>query len=394
MDKIGVFGGTFNPIHNGHLNLAMNALKEFNLKKIFFIPTYISPHKCIEDHVSSNDRLQMCKIATANYKNFEVLDIEVARKGISYTVDTLISLKKMFPTDQLFLIMGQDSFFDILSWKEYKKIFTLCTLLVMRRDTTDYLSLKNQMDILSNLGASVNFLNAEKYTVSSTAIRNKIKENRNVLDLIPLKVWSYINENELYAGKEKFMYNIEELKKILRKNLGEKRYLHCLNVAKESVHLAQKYGANQQKAEVAGLLHDITKEFSEKEHMEIMNKYGEKFSGIEESAEKLWHAVTGYVFIKNELGITDPDILNAVRFHTTGRASMSLLEKIVLVADFISEDRSYDGVEKIRESVKISLDNAIFDGMTITIGFLLEQGVKIALETVMAYNEAIDNMKI
>ena len=250
------------------------------------------------------------------------------------------------------------------------------------------------MDVLSELGAKVEFLNAEKFSLSSTVVRKSIKEGNNILGLVPQVVASYINENKLYAGKEKFMYNIEEIKKILRKNLGEKRYLHCLNVAKKAVELAEKYGADTKKAEVAGLLHDITKEFSEKEHMDLMNKYGEKFSDVEKNVEKLWHAVSGYVFIKNELGITDPDILNAVRFHTTGRSSMSLLEKVIFIADFISEDRSYDGVEKIRESAKISLDNAIFEGTSFTINCLIKEGAKIDLGTIMAYNEAIDNMKV
>ena len=165
------------------------------------------------------------------------------------------------------------------------------------------------------------------------------------------------------------------------------RFKHSKNVAKEAVRLAKKYGADAEKAEIAGILHDATKESSEDEQMKLIEKAGIELTPLERSSHKLWHAISGAAFVQVELGITDPDIINAIRYHTTGRSGMSLLEKVIFIADFTSAERDYDGVDKMRKAADKNLDEAVLEGMAFTISDLAQRKLTIAPDTFMGYNE-------
>ena len=151
------------------------------------------------------------------------------------------------------------------------------------------------------------------------------------------------------------MNKIEEYKELLEKRLNKGRYYHSLCVADEAKRLAEKYGGNEEKCYLAGLLHDITKNSTPEEHLEIFKSNNISLSQIEMSAEKLWHAVSGALYIESNLGIKDNEILDAVRHHTTAKADMSLTAKILYLADFTSKDRNYPDVNIIRNLVDKSL---------------------------------------
>lgn len=189
------------------------------------------------------------------------------------------------------------------------------------------------------------------------------------------------------------MLTVKEYDKIISSRLRTARYNHSLNVAKEAVRLAKKYGANPDKAEIAGILHDITKETSQEEQFEIMKKAGIELTELEEDSPKLWHAISGSGYIKTELGIEDEDILNAVRYHTTARAGMSLLEKVIFIADFTSEERDYDGVDMMRKAADISLEEAMIEGLSFSIEDLAHRKLTIAPDTFNAYNEVLMQKK-
>ena len=138
---------------------------------------------------------------------------------------------------------------------------------------------------------------------------------------------------------------VKEYDKIIGARLKSARYKHSKNVAKEAIRLAKKYGADPEKAEIAGLLHDITKEAEPQEHMDVIQRAEIELTEMEQSSPKLWHAISGSAYIQVELDVTDREIIDAVRYHTTGRANMTLLDKVIFVADFISADRDYDGVD-------------------------------------------------
>ncbi len=179
----------------------------------------------------------------------------------------------------------------------------------------------------------------------------------------------------------------QEYKELLQKRLTPKRYHHSLCVADEAVRLAIKYGGDTDKAYLAGLLHDITKTATEEEHLNIFNKFGIMLNDVEKNADKLWHAISGAAYIKYELGITDDEIITAVRYHTTARANMSQLEKILYLADFTSADRDYDDIDIMRQKVEISMEAALDYALSYSINDLVSRKKLLHLDTIMAYNE-------
>lgn len=174
---------------------------------------------------------------------------------------------------------------------------------------------------------------------------------------------------------------------IVKEKVSEKRFIHCENVSSEAVRFARIYGADCQKAEIAGLLHDITKEMSSDEQLRIMDKNDIMLTKLQLSSPKLWHSISGAAYINSELGIEDEDILNAVRFHTSGRAGMSLLEKIIFVADFTSKERDYDGVDIMREKADRSLEEAMHFGLSFTVCDLINRRRVIDPNAVECYND-------
>ena len=183
--------------------------------------------------------------------------------------------------------------------------------------------------------------------------------------------------------------NLDDYKKIIKSRMSDYRYTHSVNVSKEAVRLAKKYGADTEKAAVAGILHDITKETPKEEQLQIMTDGGIILDNVQKNSSKLWHGISGSVYIRDVLNITDEDILNAVRYHTTGRAGMSLLEKIIFVADFTGDERNYDGVDIMREKALRSLEEAMIYGLQFTIQDLSSRALTIHPNALSCYNELI-----
>lgn len=185
--------------------------------------------------------------------------------------------------------------------------------------------------------------------------------------------------------------SIAEYKKIIKTMMSENRYNHCVNVSKEAVKLAKRYGGDEEKAAVAGILHDITKEMPKEEQLQIMRDSGIILDDIQKNAPKLWHSISGSVYIKNHFAIDDEDILNAVCYHTTGRAGMSILEKIIFVADFTSEERTYKGVATMRKKSRKSLEDAMLYGFKFTFSDLSSRELAIHPDELACYNEIVLN---
>ena len=183
----------------------------------------------------------------------------------------------------------------------------------------------------------------------------------------------------------------DEIKNILSKRLNEKRYHHSLCVADEAKRLAEKYGGDPEKCYLAGLIHDITKNAPEEEHLKIFETFGIMLSDIEKNAKKLWHAMSGSVYIKYVLNISDEEIIDAVRYHTTAKADMSLTAKILYLADFTSADRDYDDVDVMRQKVEISIKDAMIYSLRYSINDLISMGRAIHPDTLSAYNQVIMN---
>ena len=174
---------------------------------------------------------------------------------------------------------------------------------------------------------------------------------------------------------------------IISMRMKPARFKHSKNVAKEAVRLAKKYGADVNKAELAGILHDATKETDDPEQMSFIRRAGIVLTEMEQDSPKLWHAISGSAYVQVELDITDKDIIDAIRYHTTGRAGMTILEKVIFVADFTSADRDYEGVDRIRRIADKNLDEAVLEGMSFTISDLAQRKITIAPDTFAGYNE-------
>lgn len=185
--------------------------------------------------------------------------------------------------------------------------------------------------------------------------------------------------------------SLKEYEKIVKNAMSKKRYEHSLNVSKEAVKLAKLYKADVKKCAVAGILHDITKEMPMYEQLQIINNSDIILTPLQKETSKLWHAISGSIYVKDKLAIKDKDIINAIKYHTSGRAGMSKIEKIVFVADFIGEDRTYNGVEIMRKKAQNSLEEAMLYGVSFSITDLVSRGLSVEPSTLDLYNELILN---
>ena len=182
------------------------------------------------------------------------------------------------------------------------------------------------------------------------------------------------------------MYNADEKKKYLKSRLSQKRYHHSLNVADECRKLAVKYGEDPEKAYYAGMLHDICKEISDEEQFALVEESGFSVCREEKETHSLWHAIAGAYFLKKEFGVEDIDIINAVRFHTVGRAGMTRLEEIVYLGDLISADRDYKDVDKMRKLAYADLDKAMLEAFEFSVKSVVKKGGPLPVCTAEAYN--------
>ena len=375
--KIGIFGGTFNPVHLGHKHFVEAVADRLSLDKVLIIPTFESPHKQMDYSVTCEDRAEMCR-RMFDSERFEVSTIEIERGGKSYTIETLEELKKIYPDDELYFLMGSDMLLSFHTWYRYRDILKLCTLCAATREKGIELPDDNAV-IIDDF---------EPLEMSSTEIRERVRLGENVLDFVGSDVASFIEEKKMYSDKN------TSYRKLLREKLSPYRLHHSFCVADCAKALAERYGADSEKAYTVGLLHDVMKDSPKGEQLEIIEKAGLCLSDEELHNPKLWHAMAGYAFLKNEKLIVDEDSLNAVRYHTTGRKGMSLLEKIIYIADFASADRTYNGIEKMRMLSELSLEDAMYFGLSFTISDLCEKGGLIHPDSIGCYNEiVIDKLK-
>ncbi len=185
------------------------------------------------------------------------------------------------------------------------------------------------------------------------------------------------------------MVSVQQCEAWIRPHLGDARFYHSQCVSKEAATLAKQYGADVYKAEIAGMLHDICKEMPPEEQLKIIDRFGIIMNETEKKTKKLYHAISGAAYVQHILGIEDEEIISAIRWHTSGHAKMTLLEKIVFVADFNSADRTYPGVEEMRTLAQASLEKAMVYGISFTIKEILDRNTMLDVNTIAAYNEAL-----
>ena len=380
--RIGIYGGAFNPVHKGHLKLAEEVKTKANLDKIIIMPSGVSPHKSSNSLIESAHRLEMCSLAFEG-EDYIISDLEIRREGKSYTVDTVTELKKIYPGDELYLIMGSDMLLCFHKWYRYEDILSMVTICATTRQgdiSLDELKAYSR-DVLGKETLIIDF---EPFVCSSTKVRDALASGDDATNLLPEKVHSYIIEKGLYTDE------YTGVRKLLKSRLDEYRYIHSLGVADSARELAKIYGADEEKAYFAGLIHDVAKNMPKDEQLQLMEKGGIVLSETEKNNPALWHAMAGECYLRLHMSITDPEILGSVRYHTTGKAGMTLLEKIIYVADYISAERNYPDVDVMRDlSLNHSLEEASLYSLIYTFNKQTKlQGI-IHPDSVEYYNELL-----
>lgn len=380
MQRIGIFGGTFNPPHIGHIQAAKQAAAELNLSKLLLIPTGTAPHKQTAT-VSGEHRLAMLRLAVQDTPKIEICDMELSRSGLSYTVDTLRELKRKYPDGELVLFMGTDMFTSFLNWKEPETILKLATLAVFYRgDKGERAAVQNQAETLVSMGAKVELLQNQVIAISSTQMR-RLLAFQCAGSLLPPGVENYIRENGLYDTCADWKnLPMDQLENVVISLLKPNRVAHVLGCRDTAVELAKHWGADETDAARAGILHDITKALDGPLQLTLCEGYGRILSDFSRKYPKTLHALTGSLVAQRIFGENEA-VVSAIANHTTGKADMNLLEKIIYVADYMEPNRAFPGVEKLRELAFTDITAALKLGLEMTLEHLNRQSEEASPES-------------
>ena len=379
--KIGIYGGTFNPPHLGHVTAARAVFELLKLDKLLVIPAGLPPHKDLPDHSPTpTQRLEMTRLAAEQMGldgKVEVLDMELSRAGKSYTSDTLAQLKERCPDDELWLLMGTDMFLTLQAWHAPEEILSLAGIAAFGRteaDTEELFSVQRDYLYKTYPQARIFTLTIPGVIdVSSTELRQKLAAGEGGA-LLPPAVYGYILRQGLYGTNADLKHlSISQLRPVALSYLKHKRIPHVLGTEQEAIRLAERYGADVEKARVAALLHDCTKKLDMESQLALCDHYGIQLDELEQVSLKLLHSKTGAALARDVFGV-DEEIYHAIWWHTTGHANMTLLEKIIYLADYIEPSRDFPGVDKLRSVCYKDLNEGLLLGLEMTIREMTDMG--------------------
>lgn len=383
MEKIGVFGGTFNPPHKGHLHAAEEVKHALGLDRVIFVPDANPPHKDLpEGSPTPRQRLELVRAAVRNLHWAEVSDMELSRSGKSYTADTLRLLKEKYPADTLYLITGSDMFLTLHKWARPEEICRCAVIVGHHRKEKDSLEefLAQKQRLERDFGATVELVENRVLEISSTKTRRLLILG-GAEKYVPEPVLEIIENQKLYGvGRDYRNLSDEALREIAVSLLKPKRVNHVLGCAETAVKLARRWGADERAALRAGLLHDVTKAIDGEDQLLLVDKYAILISDFERNYPKVLHAKTGAAVAEHVFGERG-DVVSAIYWHTTGKADMSLLEKIVYLADYIEPNRGFDGVEGLRELAFQDLDLTLLRSFEMVIDELIREKKRLCRET-------------
>lgn len=369
--KLGIFGGTFNPPHMGHVTMARAAVEQLGLDKLLVIPAGIPPHKKLPvGSADTRQRWEMAQLmAGAVGKCAEADDIELNREGKSFTSDTLLSLREAYADGEMWLLMGSDMFLSLHTWHAPDIICREANIAAFsRNEENERAAFEKQKAFLEQtFGARVAILdNPNLIEVSSTELRDGLPKGEGE-KLLPTAVWGYVQREHLYGTDTDLKHlAVDALRPIALSYLKPKRVAHVLGTERTAAELARQYGVDERSARIAALLHDCTKKLEIEEQLKLCEQYGIDMDEMERTTLKLQHSRTGAEIARHVFGVSDA-VYDAIRYHTTGRPDMTLLEKIIYIADYMEPNRKFDGVEEIRAATARSLDEGILLGLTMTI---------------------------
>ncbi|MBR2870550.1 MAG: nicotinate (nicotinamide) nucleotide adenylyltransferase [Clostridia bacterium] len=338
MERVAIFGGTFSPVHKEHIAVAKQAVKELNLDRLIVMPTFLPPHKSAPTE-SGQDRINMLKLAFLGEDKIEVSDFELQKKGTSYTYQTVEHFSNLID-GKLYFIVGGDMLENFKHWKNPERILSACTLACFDREYSDVDFEKEREYFVKTWQKDFVKLSYVGKNMSSTKIRVYNRFGLDITDMTDQKVCEYIKANNLYQG--------DEYSEFVKKSLTIKRLIHTAEVVLCALKKVKELGLDEQKVVTAATLHDCAKY--------IDYKTVDGFIKDDDLPEPVIHAFLGAFIAQNILKIKDQDIINAIRYHTSGRVGMSVLEKLIFVADMLEDGRTYEGVDTLRQFYQGDLD--------------------------------------
>lgn len=350
--KIGIFGGTFDPLHNQHAELIRRAREALALDKVLLVPTYMPPHKKTTS-TPYEERVEMLNAFTRSVDYVEIDESE-RECGSSYACDVLKFIAQKYNGADIYYLIGGDSLIRFDSWKNPDLILKTVKLRVAGRGTRDDIpALCNK--IQNKYGGDVKYLFDCKEESSGTVRLDVIFGNTEAVRAsVPKPVFDYISTHNLYS---EYRATVNKLKNTVSPNL----FLHCMAVAEYAVEHSWQVWESFDRAFYAGLLHDCAKGREVDFRGEIP----------EDTAPEVIHQYAGAVIAKEEFSITDDAVLDAIRYHTTAKPEMSRLGKLVYIADKLEKRRSYPGVEKLREAVNVNFEDGFISTLEHGYEFLL-----------------------
>lgn len=326
--KVALFGGSFDPVHTDHLNMAIACKEKLNFDEVWMIPTFLSPFKT-STNTSDEHRIAMLKIITKDFDYIKIDNFEIKNNKSTPTIETVKHFQNLYVQHDFSFVIGTDNLDRIEEWNHFYELIKLIDFVVFKRNEN-----YNQQIV-----DKYNFMvyEFENNHLSSTDIRKLVNiENQDY------RINDYINNNLLYLNKR------------LEPFLDEKRYHHCLNVGEMAYDLAIKYNVDPNKAKIAGTLHDVSKRWNEGKQQKYLEKYEPKLLS---EPKPVWHSFTGAFHLKYDWLIHDDQIISAVFNHTVGCENMSELDMIVFCADKISKERDYENVNFYRKECFKDLKN-------------------------------------
>ena len=384
MHNIALMGGSFNPVHCGHLALARHALDSGKAEKVVFLPTGNPPHKR-EELADKLDRLAMVQLAIDGEAGMEVSREEIDREGVIYTVDTLRRLRAAKPDARFIYLIGLDTLRVLHTWRQAEVVITLCDFLVMLRGGSpqDEDEARALMAHWREAGAHIELLVAPEIHISSTDIRARVRVGELIDDLVPPSVKDYIEKHQLYCASRGIDMKREKMAYKLKKALDNQRFIHTLGVEQTARRMAVIFGEDEEKAALAGLLHDCAKCMPLTQMIKAAK--GVPIDPMMRESKALMHALAGRCVAESVYGVKDEDVLSAIRWHTTGHAHMTRLEKIIYLADMIEPNRKpYPGLEHLRKLCMLDLDQAMHEALRMSLAHVQEQGRELHPDTLAA----------
>lgn len=403
--KLAILGGSFNPLHLGHLMLANTAISQCAFDKVLFVPAFKPPHKHLAGGVSVHDRLTMLEQSLLDFPNLAIETCELERKGSSYTIDTITYLEQKYANKldgKIGLIIGSDLVQDFHLWKDVDILAKKTDILLASRPSVlkasdsvcpdlEKKTAKVAKSFKKNFPYPHSVMHNALLPISSAEIRQRICHGKDWEALVPQCVYRYINDRNLYLVDD-YSEVLEKVRCYALAALKSERYAHSMRTAETASLLCEHYGEKRDSGYFAGVAHDMCKEMDDTMLIQLASQDGLPVSVAEKKKPQLLHGRAAAILLHKQFGIKDLEILEAIRLHTFGSPNMCNLAKILYIADKIEPGRPHMSSEKIQKLLSLSLNSLLLSVFTENVEYLKNQSCDIFPETLLLHN-SLKNME-